>query len=110
MAMRHKVPPQAGSHGASSAQGCMQSPAVPTPPKAAPDRCATGIGVQVPVHSELALAVLTATGDAGEPNIQQMEPTFLSEELEHLATVYAAYEQMLVAAKTDCCCQSRPQI
>ena len=96
MAMRHKAPPQAGCRGASSAQGCVQSPAAPPPPKAAPDRCAIG----APVRSEFALAVLTTTGDAGEPNIQQMKPTFLS--AEHTTNVVAEYEQMQSAARIEC--------
>ena len=93
MAMRHKAPPQAGCRGASSAQECVQSPAAP---KAAPDRCA----IRAHGTSQFALAGLTATGDAGKPGIQQMEPTFLSPE--YLAKVTTDYAQAQITTRTEC--------
>jgi hypothetical protein len=96
MAMRHKAPPQAGCHGASSAPGCVQSQAAPPPPKTAPDRCA----ISAHVTSQFALAGLTATNDAGKPGIQQMEPTFASPK--YLAKVTADYAQAQITARTEC--------
>ena len=96
MAMRHKAPPQAGCHGASSAPGFVQSPAAPPPPKTAPGRCA----ISAHVTSQFALAGLTATNDAGKPGIQQMEPTFASPK--YLAKVTAEYAQAQITARTEC--------
>ena len=96
MAMRHKAPPQAGCHGASSAPGCVQSPAAPPPPEAAPNRC----DIRAHVTSQFALAGLTATDDAGVPGIQQMEPKFASPE--YLAQVAEAFEQAKIAAEIEC--------
>jgi hypothetical protein len=93
-AMRHKASPQADCRDASSARGCMQSPAAP--PKAEPNGCA----FNVLVKSEFALGMLTTTGDAGKPTIRQMEPAFLSKE--HTANVAAEYDQMRSAARIEC--------
>jgi hypothetical protein len=93
-AMRHKASPQADCRDASSARGCMQSPAAP--PKAEPNGCA----FSALVKSEFALGVLTTTDDAGKPTIRQMEPAFLSEE--HTANVAAEYDQMRSAASIEC--------